>query len=130
MAKTERRAIGDKGEEEAAKHLENHGFRIIGRNYLRKWGELDIIAKKHGVLYFIEVKTITSNFHMQGSGWHRPEDNLHKRKCMRIKRAIQSYLAEQGLSIETEWEFSAITVVLKRGSHEPYKLEHLENLII
>jgi len=131
MAITKRREIGNKGEEEATAYLEREGFRIITRNYLRKWGEIDIIAMNKGVLYFVEVKTVSSNFHMQGKElWYQPEQNLHKRKCLRLKRAIQSYLAEQGLSIETEWEFSAITVVLKRGTRKLYKLEHLENLII
>jgi len=131
MTISERREIGNRGEEEAVKYLESKNFRVLERNYLRKWGELDIIAKKNGVLYFVEVKTVSSNFHLQeNSKWYRPEDNLHERKCLRLKRAIQSYLAEQSLSIETEWEFSAITVVLTRGTHTLHKLEHFENLII
>ena len=122
--------MGDKGEDEWVKYLENLGFEIVKRNYLRKWGELDIIARKQSVLYFVEVKTVSSTFFVQGSDWYRPEDNIHKAKTNRIKRAIQSFLAEQHLSIECEWEFSVITVILRRKTHELYKIEHLENLII
>ena len=125
-----KRIVGDEGENQACKYLQKQGYRILERNYLRKWGEIDIIAHKKDVLYFVEVKTITANYHINGTDWYRPEDNIHTWKIRRLKRAIQTYLAENNLSIEKEWEFSAITVVLKRKSRELYKLEHLENLII
>ncbi|MEI6093540.1 MAG: YraN family protein, partial [bacterium] len=50
---------GEIGEQEAVNYLINKGFNIIERNYTRKWGELDIVAKKSNVLHFIEVKSIT-----------------------------------------------------------------------
>ena len=130
MIKTARRLVGDIGEDFAADYLITKGFEIIKRNYLRKWGEIDLVAEKRGVLYFVEVKTQVSNFYINGPEWYRPEDNLHQRKMYRLKRAIQTYLVETGKSIEDDWEFSAITVILKRKTHELKKLEHLENLII
>ena len=130
MPKTERRLIGDIGEDYAVKHLTSRGFTILERNYLRKWGEIDIIALKKGIIYFVEVKTRVMTFYINGAGEYRPEDNLHQRKILRLKRAIQTYLLETHHSIEDEWEFSAITVILKRKTHELYKLDHLENLII
>ncbi len=130
MTITEKRKIGDIGEDNAVQYLIYKGYTILDRNYLRKWGELDIVAEKGGIYYFVEVKTKVSNFYIQKGDWHRPEDNIHKEKVRRLRRVIQTYLNEKGQSIEVEWEFSAITVVLKRGSHDLYKLEHLENLII
>ena len=130
MTKTAKRLVGDIGEDFASDYLKEAGFKILERNYLRRWGEIDIIAQKKGILYFVEVKTIAVTFHINGVEWHRPEDNLHRRKLARLKRAIQTYLFDTKRSIEDEWEFSAITVILKRKTHELYKLEHLENLII
>jgi putative endonuclease len=130
MIKTSLRLIGDIGEDCAVNYLKGKGFIIIERNYLRKWGEIDIVAQKQHILYFIEVKTRALNFYINGPEWYRPEDNLHQRKLSRLKRAIQTYLLEHNKSIEEEWEFSAITVILKRKSRELYKIEHLENLII
>ncbi len=130
MAKTLKREVGDIGESYTCNFLEKSGYTIIERNYLKKWGELDIIASKKGIMYFIEVKTITSNFFFNGTNWYRPEDNVHKWKIRRLKRTIQTYLAEREVSDEVEWEFSVITVVIKRGTHELYRIEHLENLII
>jgi Holliday junction resolvase-like predicted endonuclease len=59
MATTEKRKTGDLGEDIAERFLMKQGYRIVERNYLRKWGEIDIIAKKDGKLYFVEVKTVT-----------------------------------------------------------------------
>lgn len=38
------------------KELKKQGFSILTRNYRQKTGEIDIIALKDGVTYFIEVK--------------------------------------------------------------------------
>ena len=54
---TEKRRLGDLGENIACSFLEKRGFEIIERNYLRKWGEIDIVTKKGGVVRFIEVKS-------------------------------------------------------------------------
>jgi len=39
--------IGKIGENIAVKYLKNNGFLIIGRNFLCKMGEIDIVAKKN-----------------------------------------------------------------------------------
>ncbi len=54
------RTKGDKGEDVACIFLRKHGFQVVTRNYLRKWGELDIIAVKEGIVHFFEVKSIIS----------------------------------------------------------------------
>ena len=54
--KTAKRRLGDIGENLACVFLEKRGFEILERNYLRKWGEIDIVTKKDGVIRFIEVK--------------------------------------------------------------------------
>ena len=51
MTFTEKQKVGRIGEDIACKFLMKHGFEVADRNYLRKWGEIDIIAKKRGVLH-------------------------------------------------------------------------------
>lgn len=60
--RTEKRKIGDKGEEIACRWLEKQGFVIAERNFLCKMGEIDIIAWDPGdqTLCFVEVKTRSS----------------------------------------------------------------------
>lgn len=78
--------VGDLGEEFAAKMLENAGFRIIGRNFSTKFGELDIIALRGGTIHFIEVKTRTST----DCGY--PSEAVTKYKQDKIRKAAKCYL--------------------------------------
>jgi putative endonuclease len=130
MTKTSRQEIGSLGEDFATEYLENKGFEIVERNYLRKWGEIDIIARRGCVLYFVEVKTRAVDLATRNREWYRPEENLHGLKLQRIKRAIQSFLFESRVSIESSWEFSVVTVILNQKNRELHQIEHLENLII
>ena len=57
--KTEKRRKGDLGESIAVKFLEGKGYKVLARNYLKPWGEIDIIVEKERVLHFVEVKTVT-----------------------------------------------------------------------
>ena len=133
MAKTAKRALGDTGEEVACKYLESKGFRILERNYLRKWGEIDIIAEKAKKLYFVEVKSV-SRESSQNSGSrvterYRPEDNVHPAKLKRLHRAIQTYLADHKVSEETPWQLDVACVYLDFSTRRA-KVEVLENVIV
>lgn len=48
---------GQKGEDFAAGALADAGMEILCRNYKKRWGEIDIIAKDGEYLAFVEVKT-------------------------------------------------------------------------
>lgn len=48
---------GRTGEMLAALWLQLHGWRIVGRRVRTRRGEIDLIAKRRGVLAFVEVKT-------------------------------------------------------------------------
>ncbi len=48
--------LGKKGEELVASYLQKQGFIIQAMNYRIKAGEIDIIAAKHEVMAFVEVK--------------------------------------------------------------------------
>lgn len=49
--------LGNLGEEIAVKHLISLGFKIIDRNFKRRYGEIDIVALDGTTLVFVEVKT-------------------------------------------------------------------------
>ncbi|KKW33425.1 MAG: hypothetical protein UY78_C0012G0010 [Parcubacteria group bacterium GW2011_GWA1_53_13] len=133
-----KRQIGDLGEGVACKYLETKGFRILERNYLRKWGEIDIVAEKAKTLYFVEVKTVSREPREMaaspisrgepGSG-HRPEENVHYRKVQRLRRAIQTYILDRKIKDSQEWQFDIVCVYLDEANKKA-KVEVLENIIL
>ena len=124
MAKTEKRKIGDIGEELAARFLKKRGYKIVERNYLKKWGEIDIVALrqtqgKYGqdnVLHFIEVKSLTwrhvSNLATGSPSEYNPEDAVRAWKKNRMKRAIRTYLLDRKISDDIEFQIDIMAVFL------------------
>ncbi|MBI2096182.1 MAG: YraN family protein [Candidatus Taylorbacteria bacterium] len=104
--------IGRLGEDIACKFLMKHGYSIMDRNYRKKWGEIDIVAERHNLTCFVEVKSVSgeindSNVSYETDGY-RPEDNVHSWKLKRLSRAIQTYILEK--KVGGEWGFGVITV--------------------
>ncbi len=54
---TEKRRLGDRGEDYTARFLQKQGYTITGRNWHSRYGEIDIIAENGEYLLFVEVKT-------------------------------------------------------------------------
>ena len=50
------RRIGDRAEDAATNYLQRHDYEIIDRNWKTKWCEVDIIATRKDIVYFVEVK--------------------------------------------------------------------------
>lgn len=48
--------IGRHAEQVAAKYLEARGYRVHSLNWRTRWCEIDIVATKDSVVYFVEVK--------------------------------------------------------------------------
>ena len=141
--RTEKRKIGDLGENIACRFLMKRGFEIVEQNYSKKWGEIDIIARKEGKLHFIEVKSVTRDslkYVSPETDGYRAEDNLHPWKLKRLSRVIQTYLlgyrgnrnvshvTGQGNS-EIDWQFDVAVVYLDLKSMEA-KVNYMEDIIL
>ena len=57
---TDRAAIGKSAEDVAAEFLERQGLTVLLRNYRRRSGELDVVARDGDVLVIAEVRTRSS----------------------------------------------------------------------
>jgi putative endonuclease len=53
----DRRQTGTLAENSAAAFLEAQGFQIVARNFLRRVGELDVVAREGDLLVIVEVRT-------------------------------------------------------------------------
>ena len=129
---TEKQVIGQIGEDSACKYLVNQGFTILDRNYLKKWGEIDIVAQNDGIMHFVEVKSVSRNIddvtHETGDSY-RPEDNMHPLKQKRLIRAIESYIMEKNVSDETDWQLDLAMVEIDKNKRLS-RVSLLEDIIV
>ena len=113
------KVIGDKGEEYAVKYLRKQGYKIVVRNYRKRYGEIDIIAENKEYIVFVEVKTRHENSMTQ------PVDAVDKRKRLRLIKTASAFLSEN----ETEkfCRFDVCEVFVKSESLEFIKINYIEN---
>jgi putative endonuclease len=131
--KSRKREFGDIGEDIACRFLIEHGFRVLERNYLKKYGEIDIVGIKKKKLHFIEVKTVSreniENVNHETFDTHRPEDNVHSFKLQRLGRVIQSYLIDKKVKEDVRWQVDVITVYFDR-KNKVARVKILEDIIL
>ena len=92
-----KRRQGNIGEDIACQFLERKGFKITDRNYLRKWGEIDIVAEKGGMVRFVEVKSVTREIlpDISREMDYRPEELVDRRKLSKLARTAALYMEEK-----------------------------------
>ena len=118
---TSKQKIGRLGEKLACKFLMKHGYKVIETNYLKRFGEIDIIARKGKSFHFIEVKTVSrenldSVTHVTDE--YTPESNIHYRKLQRLSRTVEAYLVENNVPHETEVHIDAVIVLLNNHKRQ------------
>ena len=83
-----RGAVGQFGEDLAARHLAGLGYTIRVRNWRCARGEIDLIAQDQGCLVVVEVKTRRS------STFGDPLEAITPAKLARLRRLAGLYLAQ------------------------------------
>ena len=106
------RKIGSYTEQIAIKWLMKQGCQILDCNVYSKFGEIDIVAKKDGILHFIEVKSGTT---------FEPIYNITPTKLTKLIRTIQVYLKRYKLDMP--YQLDALIV---KGN----QCEWIENITI
>ncbi len=102
-------------EKRAAEFLKEKGFEIVSRNFRSKFGEIDIIARKDGVLHFVEVK---SSFKEKSVD---PIFNITPKKLSKIIKTINYFIMKN--EIDAPYCIDALTVTNE-------KIEFYENVTL
>lgn len=113
----QRQSLGKRGENSAVKFLQKKGYKIIGRGYRCRLGEIDIIARIGEKLIFCEVKTRTS------AGYGEPFEALNEKKKKKIRQVASFYTAFVEKS-PVDVRFDVISIVISGGD---VKIDHIEN---
>ncbi|MBI2326532.1 YraN family protein [Candidatus Collierbacteria bacterium] len=116
--KQENRLTGNFGENLAATFLAKKGFEIVERNFSTRFGEIDIIVRKDGVLVFVEVKT------KKGDDFGTPEEMVGRGKVFRVKRMAEVYLSGKDVPCRIDM----VAVVLD-DQNKVERITHHENLM-
>lgn len=111
------RRVGAWGEETAAVWLASRGYEVRRRNVRTPHGEVDIVAQKDGVTFYVEVKTLTS------SKSFFPEDQITNRKREHMLDSAAYDAAQNGIE---RWQLDVIAIEGKPGG-EPV-IRHFENI--
>ena len=82
-----RQWLGREGEVRAARFLEARGYRIVARNVRADRVEIDLIARRGGLLIFVEVKSRRASEHGHAA------EAVDERKQRRLRRGAHAWLA-------------------------------------
>jgi putative endonuclease len=85
------KALGNYGEDLAARYLMQRGFVVIDRNWRCDIGEIDIIAREGSTLVFCEVKTRST------TDVGHPLEAISPRKIRRLRRLALRWLIARSI---------------------------------
>ena len=81
-----RQHLGKQGECAAVRGLEARGYVILKSNHRTRYGEIDLVAEKNGVLVFVEVRARSSG------EYGLPEESVTRAKRSHLIAAAEDYL--------------------------------------
>lgn len=111
-----RSQLGKEGEEFVVANLQSRGYFILDCNYRRRFGEIDIIAKKGDVVAFIEVKArITKYFNLS--------EVVNYSKQKKIILTAKHYVMTRGIRDKV----LRFDVALVEKQNDTYNLNYIKN---
>ncbi|WP_334072999.1 MULTISPECIES: YraN family protein [Paenibacillus] len=115
----ERIARGRRAEQLAADYLIGQGYEILHRNWRCRSGELDLVAKKEGVLVVVEVRSRKS----RNSAFGTPAESVTARKIKQVRDTAAIYFQRTGKSAALI-RFDVVAVTFGLG--DELTLEHIK----
>jgi len=115
--KGKKNQVGAYGEQIAVKYLQNKGFKVLDTNYLKKWGEIDVVAREtlndKQIVHFVEVKTVSyeTKQALEQAVAHetwRPEEQVTEFKLKKLHRVIETWLLDN--NCESDWQIDVAAV--------------------
>lgn len=111
------RQTGRIAEDFAARTLKEKGYQIVERNFSNRFGEIDIVAKDHEILVFIEVKAKI------GADFGMPEEMISPGKLQKIRNMATVYMKGELIPCRID----VIAIVLNEDNRV-VRLTHYENV--
>lgn len=101
---TDKKKLGDRGEDYTARYLEKLGFHMVERNWHSRYGEIDIIAENEEYLLFVEVKTRKMGSMVSG------EEAVTPQKQQKIRLTAECFLQQYPISKQPRFDVASLVV--------------------
>ena len=109
--------IGARAEELACRHLQDHGLRLVTRNYRCRHGEIDLVMQDGATITFVEVRLRSrTDF---GSG----AQSVDSKKQARLLSSAEHYL-QRHATVLAPCRFDVVSI---RNSVNTNQLEWIRN---
>ncbi|HDR14171.1 MAG TPA: YraN family protein [Desulfobacteraceae bacterium] len=107
----ERLELGMRGEQLAVEKLKGLGYKVLERNYRCPFGEIDLIARHHKTLVFVEIKT------RRGRPLAYAKEAVNAGKRRRLSKTALAYMKANG-ACDSSARFDVVAVSLINGPPE------------
>jgi len=98
----------------AAEWLRLNGYLIIDRNWKNRWCEIDIVARKDDIVYFVEVR------HRKTALWGDGIDSITKKKRAQVEFAASFWMHQK------EWQGDGRIMVISTSGNPPQVIACVE----
>ena len=95
---------GSHAEEQALRYLQQHGLKLLSRNWRCKLGELDLVMQDGETVAVIEVRSRARG------DWGAAAETIDARKQARLVRATRLWLARRPELAEQPLRFDVVTL--------------------
>lgn len=114
------RESGNWGEQLVADDLRAHGYTLRASQWRCRFGEIDIIAERDGVLVFVEVK-LRSNLQ-----YGQPREFVTAGKQKRLRAAALLYLTTYDLDVPARFDVAEVFTDAHRSPAHT-RIEYIED---
>ncbi len=118
---TRRQRTGELGEEIAARHLREVGYRILERKHRTPHGEIDLVCERDGTVVFVEVRT------RRPSWFGSPEESITPDKAAHMGDSAQHYIQSSEVEYH-DWRIDLVAIELGHNGRL-LRLDVIENAV-
>lgn len=112
--------LGRRGEDEAARHLQSLGYRILGRRERVLRGDIDIVALDGRTVVFVEVRSRSDTSH------GHPAETVGPTKQRRIAELAAAYIRRHRLQDQSV-RIDVVAVTFPAEPRGRPTVEHYQN---
>ena len=120
--KPSKRVFGTEGEFLAARYLEKQGYTLVAQNFYTRFGEIDLIVLREGVLVFVEVKTRHTDCAVR---FGRGSLAVDRKKQEKISRSAAVFLEQNEQYADADYRFDVVEVYCGETMH--HEIRHTED---